>query len=77
MNHALIAASERSDVAAWRDRYATAPALFRARRFLPLLAILFGALAPTPARAQDDSAAIIARIESPQKPDHQGLAILR
>ena len=40
------------------------------KRFLPLLAIL---LAATPARAQDDSAAIITRVESPQKPDHQGL----
>src|SRR5450755_1005481 len=43
------------------------------KRFLPLLAILLAALAPTPARAQADSAAIIARVESPQKPDRQGL----
>lgn len=43
------------------------------RRFLPLLAIPLAALAPTPARAQDDSASIIAHVESPPKPDHQGL----
>ena len=43
------------------------------KRFLPHLAILLTAPAPTLARAQDDTAAIIARVESPQKPDHQGL----
>jgi hypothetical protein len=43
------------------------------KRFMPFLAILLFVLAPTPTRAQDDSAAIIARAEPLQKPDHQGL----
>jgi len=43
------------------------------KRFLPLLPILFAVPTAAQNNVQDDSTAIIARIESPQTPDHQGL----
>src|ERR1700735_2069836 len=43
------------------------------KRFLPLLVILFGTFAWAQKSVADDPAAIIARIESAQLPDHQGL----
>ena len=43
------------------------------KRFLPFLSIFFVASAAAQSNVQDDSAALIARIESAQTPDHQGL----